>query len=167
MSYLFLVNIGPVQDFIASARRTRDLHFGSWFLSELARAAAHAIVSHNTLNCLIFPAPNNEELLFPNNPTFSVANKIIAKVQQPPDILGPLMRQAVFTRLHDIRDKAYKSVYFRDGMRSIADKQVEDLVECLWVSLPFYGQDYQDTRKQVEALMAARKNTRDFAQTTP
>jgi CRISPR-associated protein Cmr2 len=40
MSYLFLVNIGPVQDFIASARRSRDLWYGSWLLSELAKAAA-------------------------------------------------------------------------------------------------------------------------------
>ena len=40
MEYLFLASIGPVQSFIASARRTRDLWFGSMLLSELAKAAA-------------------------------------------------------------------------------------------------------------------------------
>ncbi|NJK81182.1 MAG: hypothetical protein HC914_15375 [Chloroflexaceae bacterium] len=39
MRYLFQVHIGPVQRFIASARRTRDFWFGSWLLSELAKAA--------------------------------------------------------------------------------------------------------------------------------
>jgi CRISPR-associated protein Cmr2 len=163
MKYLFLVNIGPVQDFIASARRTRDLHFGSWFLSELARAAAYEIVKHNELDSLIFPAPASEESLKPED-TFIVANKIIAWVQQSPETLGKSVREAVFARLHDIREKSYKGIHFQERMGQIAAAQVEDLVEYFWVALPFDGQDYQGTRKRLEALMAARKNTRDFAQ---
>ena len=42
--YLISIGIGPVQDFIASARRSRDLWFGSWLLSELSKAAANAVV---------------------------------------------------------------------------------------------------------------------------
>ena len=38
--YLISIAIGPVQDFIASARRSRDLWFGSWLLSELSKTAA-------------------------------------------------------------------------------------------------------------------------------
>jgi CRISPR-associated endoribonuclease Cas6 len=41
--YLLSISIGPVQDFIASARRSRDLWFGSWLLSQLSKAAALAI----------------------------------------------------------------------------------------------------------------------------
>jgi hypothetical protein len=37
---LLLITIGPVQEFIAAARRSRDLWFGSWLLSELSKAAA-------------------------------------------------------------------------------------------------------------------------------
>ena len=66
MNYLFLVNIGPVQGFIASARRTRDLWFGSWLLSELSKAAAQEIVNAGTRNSLIFPAPNDQTLLRPD-----------------------------------------------------------------------------------------------------
>ena len=36
MKYLFVCSIGPVQDFIATARKSRDLWFGSWLLSELS-----------------------------------------------------------------------------------------------------------------------------------
>jgi CRISPR-associated protein Cmr2 len=41
---LLALSIGPVQDFIAAARRTRDLWFGSYALSELSKAAARAIL---------------------------------------------------------------------------------------------------------------------------
>lgn len=36
--YLMAFAIGPVQEFIASARRSRDLWFGSWLLSEMSSA---------------------------------------------------------------------------------------------------------------------------------
>ena len=40
MSYLLQIFVGPVQDFIAATRRTRDLWFRSMMLSEIAKAAA-------------------------------------------------------------------------------------------------------------------------------
>ena len=40
MPYLLALSLGPVQEFIAAARKTRDLWFGSELLSGAARAAA-------------------------------------------------------------------------------------------------------------------------------
>ena len=40
MTHLLRIHIGPVQEFIATARRSRDLWFGSWLLSELSKASA-------------------------------------------------------------------------------------------------------------------------------
>ena len=42
MSDLLAISIGPVQDFISAARKTRDLWFGSHLLSEISKAAARA-----------------------------------------------------------------------------------------------------------------------------
>lgn len=39
-TYLATLAIGPVQGFIAAARRSRDLWFGSYLLSEVSKAAA-------------------------------------------------------------------------------------------------------------------------------
>ena len=39
MTHLLLISIGPVQDFIASARKAQDLWFGS-LLSDLSAAVA-------------------------------------------------------------------------------------------------------------------------------
>lgn len=41
--YVLTLSIGPVQGFIASARRSRDLWSGSWLLSEMAKAAAKSL----------------------------------------------------------------------------------------------------------------------------
>jgi len=40
MPHVLVISFGPIQDFIASARRCQDLWFGSYLLSELARATA-------------------------------------------------------------------------------------------------------------------------------
>jgi CRISPR-associated protein Cmr2 len=166
MKYLFQMSIGPVQDFIASARRTRDLSFGSWFLSELARAATHQIVVENGLGSLIFPAPLENAMLDPYYKDFNVANKIVALVEQPPQDLSILIRRAFSKRLHEIRDEAYKNITLPGANQTRAEAQIDDLVEFLWVASPYDEKDYQGTRQQLEALMAARKNTRDFTRVT-
>src|SRR5437868_9828114 len=107
MSYLFLVTIGPVQEFIASARRTRDLHFGSWFLSELSRSVACEINTRK--GYLIFPAPENMAWL-QRDQQFNVANRILALIEQEPGDLAVQVQEAVYRRLHEIRDKAYKGI---------------------------------------------------------
>ncbi|WP_322922831.1 type III-B CRISPR-associated protein Cas10/Cmr2 [Paenibacillus campi] len=42
-TYFIQISIGPVQEFIAQARRTRDLWFGSYLLSDLSYAGAVAL----------------------------------------------------------------------------------------------------------------------------
>ncbi len=42
-AHLLVIALGPVQDFISAARRTRDLWFGSYLLSEISKAAARAV----------------------------------------------------------------------------------------------------------------------------
>lgn len=39
-THLLQIVLGPVQEFIAQARRTRDLWYGSHLLYEVSRAAA-------------------------------------------------------------------------------------------------------------------------------
>ena len=165
MEYLFMVSIGPVQGFIASARRTRDLQFGSWLLSELAKAAALQIVEAEGLNSLIFPAPKYQELLSFRS-ELNVANKIVAHIQTSPLILGVSTHGAILDQLEKIRKQAYERIILPDQNWNDALKQVKDLVEFQWVALPFDGSDYVEVRNQLEALMAARKSTRNFAPVT-
>lgn len=162
MEYLFLASIGPVQGFIASARRTRDLWFGSMLLSELAKSAAKKIADEEQ-NRLIFPAPDpaNKDLLSPGS-LLNVANKIVALIHQSPQELGAGVHQAISERLNEIRDDAFKGTIDSHFNHEVTHMQIDDLVEYFWVALPFDGTDYENTRRHLESLMVARKNTRDF-----
>src|SRR6185503_2143700 len=78
------ISLGPVQEFIASARRCRDLWFGSWILSELAKAAAAGIVDAlgvdgAALDALVFPAAKDRRALDEGS-AMSVANKLVVRV---------------------------------------------------------------------------------------
>lgn len=166
MSYLFLINIGPVQDFIASARQTRDLYCGSWLLSDLARTVALQIMEKNTLESLIFPAPIRKEDL--ESETFNVANKILALIEQPPQDLAKYIKAKMLKRLHYIRDEAYRDIRLPRVDQEMAYKQIDDLIEFQWAALPYDKENhhqkgyYENKRNQLEALMGARKNTRNF-----
>lgn len=163
MKYLFEVNIGPIQAFIAGARRTRDLKFSSWLLSEMAKAAAKKIMDIYGLNSLIFPAPSSEKYLDPGS-DMNVANKIVASIdlkQGTLQELGDSIYQAVLSRLREIREKAYKKVN-DDFDREVAERQTNALIEFFWVAVPLEDKNYNHNRQELEAVMAARKNSRDF-----
>ncbi len=158
--HLFLVTLGPVQDFIAAARRTRDLWFGSWLLSDLARVAAQQIEQSAGAR-LIFPAQ-----LPTNNAEANVANKILAIVTVEPATLGAQVEQAVRNRLLDLWKDARGQIKgpINDAA---AQAQMSDLPEVYWAAVELNDDaDYAQARRQIEALMAARKGTRDFAPVT-
>jgi CRISPR-associated protein Cmr2 len=163
--YLIVFHIGPVQDFIATARRSRDLWFGSWLLSELAKAAAQEIVRQNgnAPSCLIFPAPHAGGL---QAEEFNVANKVLAKVTKAPAALGKAVRDAVRRRLNEITNTAFQEGKIGGEFdRTVAWRQVEDFPEVFWAACPLNG-GYEKTRALVEALLNARKRTRNFPPVT-
>src|SRR5215212_6083504 len=105
MAYLISIAIGPVQDFISTARRSRDLWFGSWLLSELSKAAANE-VADGDVSRLVFPSPDRWEDLAPRS-AFNVANKIVAVVDEKPEAVGERARRAVLRRLLEITEDAF------------------------------------------------------------
>ena len=164
MQYLFQVSIGPVQNFIAAARRTRDLKFGSELLSELSKAAAKQITETYGTKSLIFPAPADLAMLEDKN--FNVANKIVALIEaDSPEALskmGERVREAVLKRLHKLRDDAYEKI---KGFREIPDSakhQIDDLVEYFWVALPFQEGHYKVTRENVGSIDGCAKEYSRF-----
>jgi|SRR5690554_5300 len=164
-SQVIIVHIGPVQEFIFAARRTRDLWYGSWLLSELSKAAALKIVemNDNDLDCLVFPAPESISDL--QSVTFRSPNKVIARIPHMVEI-GNEVKKAVIDRLAKICDAVFEIDKIRgDFERDVARQQVLDLPEIYWVTCPI-ANNYTFARKYAEALMAARKSTRYFKPVT-
>ncbi len=161
MSYLFECAIGPVQDFIATARRSRDLWYGSWMLSELSKAAALAIADNG--GQLIFPAITQAADLAAAG-KFNAPNKVVAVTNDSPSGMADMAQSAVQRRLHELRDDAFKPLTSEPLFdRALASRQIDDLVEFYWVSVPFNDdQGYAGARQMAEVLLSARKATRDF-----
>src|SRR5579875_3788242 len=166
VNYLLYVSIGPVQPFIASARRTRDLWFGSYLLSELSRTVAHTLMKHG--GQLIFPAPSTEQDLVE---IYSVANKVVAMMDKSKDCL-PLIGQELRTAVDSLLEKKLADILKEQERKKrinadIADQQVKDAVELMWVAYPCEPLTrYRETRMWLEAILSNRKNTRDFHQVT-
>ena len=163
-TYLYVLSIGPVQDFIAAARRTRDLWFGSHLLSEISKTAARTIAENG--GELIFPAlkAGDERL---NSSTdldaFNVANIILAELPEggiKPSELNEKTKDAAREQWkrysEEAKDKAGSAI-----RQDIWKEQIDDVIEfyAAWVPM---GENYQETRMSVMRLLAGRKSIRNF-----
>ena len=174
--HLLSISVGPVQDFIAQARRTRDLWYGSHLLSELSRAAAKAVADGD--GKLIFPPfdKGHYELercdgpIRPDsdNPPAAVANRILAIVpsSHDPNSLAVAARGAVEDRwkhfAEQIKNRMQKENVLADCVDDIWDEQIADVIEfyAAWVS---FRADFGQARRDVESAVAGRKALRNFS----
>jgi CRISPR-associated protein Cmr2 len=166
--HILVISIGPVQEFIESARKCRDLWFGSWLLSELARAAAKAIVDAEGRpepDVLIFPGANTEDK------GRAVANKIVARIQNDPQEIARLAEERLRDRLTQIRDEAFAKVAPRRENRLTffcqdkAKEQVNALIEFLWSAVEEKDNvTYARTLEEAERVLAAVKNSKRWGQ---
>lgn len=154
MNYLLSIAIGPVQDFIAAARRTADLYAGSQMLQELIRGATQYL------------ARQGAQLIFPADPDADGANKILAEVEGDPQALADGARQAAQEKLMALWEEARKAVPSGRIDKTRAQAQLESFLEfyAVWIPLPDKTK-YPEVRLQVERLLAGRKALRDFAPT--
>src|SRR4028119_921975 len=157
MGHVLIIAIGPVQDFIASARRCRDLWFGSWLLSELSKAIGFEMVRACDFQALVFPGVSSVDALLAGSET-SVANKIVVRL---PDGMAPAdvaerARTALAKRLKQVCDKAFDRIhdhveghpYFKEDRARL---QIDELIEFLWASAPEASPNgYQAARKEAE-----------------
>jgi CRISPR-associated protein Cmr2 len=168
-NHLLLIALGPVQDFIATARRTRDLWFGSYLLSEISKAAAREL--HNKSQ-LIFPNPQSPEAdLAPGQPDqLNVSNIIFTQVPDnvdPRDLAEEAIRSAR-RRLEELRQGAFAKINTMAGLDEVtARQQVADMLETAFAFTPLptpIETHYGAARDRVYAMLAARKSLRNFVQ---
>ncbi len=160
MTYLTAIAIGPVQDFIAAARRCRDLWYGSHLLSEVSKATARELQRQG--GTLVFPAPEEPDRDLADDSDFTVANKLLVRIESD-DISAAVDRgrQAARSRL---RCKANLTEMKLRGLAVDEETywgQLDDLIEFYAAWTPLKN-DYPGARARVEELLAARKTLRNF-----
>jgi len=157
MTHVLVIAIGPVQDFIAAARKTRDLKNGSELLSETAKAIAK------------FLQDKGVRLVFPGSAEAGAPNRIVCMCESDPGALAEEARQAAQQHLRERAEAALE--YARQkGLYDVVDgprllEQVADFLAfyCAWAPMG-QGQDYAQARAGADAALAARKGLRDFTQ---
>jgi CRISPR-associated protein Cmr2 len=149
-AHLLAISVGPVQEFIAAARRTRDLWFGSYLLSEISRAVAKAVESHH--GKLIFPASSDAE---------NVANVILAELAGgDPKVIAATAKKAAHQRWRQFANDAQREA--SGVIRSdVWNDQVDDVIEFYASWVPETG-NYASDRFGGMRLLSGRKSCRNF-----
>lgn len=168
--YLITFSVGPVQGFIASARRSRDLWSGSWLLSELSKTCAKTLKEQGAT--LIFPHIQHDSDLIENS-DFSVGNKIQVIVEA--DNLEQLKshidaaKQATHQRFREEAENAKNALSGFDNQLRLdiwnnqASDHHDDYVEIQVAWAKIDGDNgYHDAVQKVSRVLASRKATRDF-----
>lgn len=167
MKYLFLFTIGPVQSFIAQARKTMDLKAGSDMLSQLTLVGMQA--TRNNFDA---------ELIFPYLPKVekpeSMPNKFLAEVniaQEKAEKMGQEVENSVRKAFRKMAEKALNNMNLQSSGQAFRDKfleQIESHLEVYWVFEQLKNdQDYRRAYQQIEENLGAVKNLRAFSQLPP
>ena len=152
---LLLVQLGPVQEFIAQAETIGDLRVGSELLSELTAAALEVIPNYETE--AVFPAVKKGELK-------GIPNRFLVFV---PKGEGENLAQAAVTAAHkklqDVAEACWKDLKGIPENRHIAYlEQVKAFLQTTWAVLKKPSGNMGVDYKTIGKLMAMRRNTRQF-----
>ncbi len=159
MPILLELAFGPVQDFIASARRTADLWAGSHLLSESARRAGQSLLDSGAT--LIYPDPGR--VRDRGSDQSNVSNVLLAEL---PDGLLPteVAERAIAAARTYLTERAEAALAeFPQLRKSIFRAQIQDALEAYaaWADYPL-GSSYREAYKALKTGFSQRKNTRDF-----
>lgn len=160
-AHLMLVSIGPVQDFIAAARKIRDLWFGSSLLSELSKRAAITLQTQGA--ALIFPYIPAQGADAATHAELKASNKILAIVQgAAPAPIFEAVKQDVQDYWQGRANRLLPDRVKENCDKGLFEEQIQDALEVYGAWTPL-GADYLASWREVEALLAARKTLRQFA----
>jgi CRISPR-associated protein Cmr2 len=156
MRHLFLFSIGPVQTFIAEARKTQDLYLGSRFLSYICKYAAETLKDEF-----------NGEIIFPDiNGKGSLPNRFIAEVDADNNDLkniGQTIESKVSDKILNIANYIIE-IHKLDKPQNYGN-QIKNYFKTYWLFMPWpKGEKYADVYEKAEKEFAAIKNTRMFSQ---
>ena len=172
---LLVFSVGPVQSFIAEARRTQDLWMGSYLLSYLTWSAICAVIENAGPDAILYPALRGQPLvdhwlwtqsLLPEKPDLNdlavatIPNKFVALL--PTDQAESLAKQAT-----EAVQKTWRGIAehvrekFPGGIPGSAWDQIwtrqvdaEDWPEIYWSVLPWPDTSiYSKTTDEAEAAL--------------
>jgi CRISPR-associated protein Cmr2 len=154
---ILIFSLGPVQGFIAEARRVGDLDAGSEVLKHLSRTAGRAIQDNG--GTLIYPAHLEDD----------VPNKLVARVprEQVEDI-ARAAQEAIKSEWQTYVGTAHNLLTTHgpspdECWNTIWERQISTFWETYWAAAPLDG-NYKTAYDQASRAFDATKRTRVFYQ---
>lgn len=158
MESLLILTFGPVQSFLAQARKTQDLYAGSFLLSYLCRVA-------------ITKAKNDyrAEIIFPNPANPSLPNRFVAllpeaekeKLQE----IGVSLERCIKEEFLRIGQEVLRKTGLKDAnpvssqLVKAYEEQLQSLLKVYWVAGEAQGEPYAKRYEEVERYLEAVKRT--------
>ncbi len=173
---MLMFSLGPVQTFIAQARKTRDLWLGSYLLSKLMEAAMEGIDD----KAFVFPT---KRIIFDSetgrDDIPDIPNKYIALFQTRSDAEAAVDRSRkqitdrttdpITGRWEEIQTDVWKAIFegkqvVTANTTAIWERQVnpDTLFEFFWVIVEGDQADYSKWLAETEKAFDARKRLRNF-----
>ncbi len=177
MKHLFLFTIGPVQSFIAQARKTQDLAAGSKLLSDLVWKAIMWLAGKKINQNVYIKAEN---IIFPyietleKKPFTNLPNRFLTIINEKDTGKIQEIGNKLKTRLEkEFSENAVKEIIVdKLGIQKgtpfadTIEKQLKNVLNIYWVAVPISGkpEEYKERYTRLEKLLAGIKNTRVFNQ---
>lgn len=150
---LLMFTIGPVQSFIAQARKTRDLYAGSFLLSYLIK------------NVVKKAKELGVEIIFPSDNYFTAPNRLAGiiknKTDKEKDLIGNILESYVKGQFIDVANKVMIQLNIKPP-QAFYD-QIENFLEVFWVFCDF-NEDYNNAYNQATIVLSNMKRLRPFEQ---
>lgn len=158
MTHLFLFQIGPVQTFIAQARRTQDLFIGSHILSELASAGVAAASELSDFRS-IFPLVNGGKV------DGGAPHRFAFLSSADPHEVAEVVKTTIDRRWQDfvqpVGDLVWRAVGDGNWVK-VFQTQTDRWMEFYWVAVPYDSKNHGGSFKNASIAMARRKYARTF-----
>ncbi|HWP91854.1 MAG TPA: type III-B CRISPR-associated protein Cas10/Cmr2 [Thermodesulfobacteriota bacterium] len=176
LSFL-LFSLGPVQEFIATARKTQDLWMGSYILSYLSWWAMKAVVEEFGPDVIVFPdlyeqplvdqwlaskiyleQPNINRLSTPTLPNRFLA--ILPQMKEgkyQPSEIAQRTKESVISAWKEIAETVKKGLETKLGCKNqvwdkIWERQIGDFIETYWVAYD-WKPNYQGVVAEYKSLI--------------
>jgi len=146
-----IFSIGPVQSYIAQARKAHDLYAGSRILSNLVSHAMSGL-------------PKGSQVRFPAEGLDSMPNRFLAGVATAdPQGLGQGIESMVRSKYTEMMEASLKD-NVKGGLPPAARSQWEEFLQISWAALPEGGKGYHEDYLAAEIAIGAVKRLKPFGQ---
>lgn len=170
-NYVAVFTIGPVQSFIASARKTEDLWSGSYLLSHIIEQVIKKIETDKQAT-LIFPQIEQAQSIKEVSDVAAYPNRITFTYEGEKTNIATLLKELEKTAQHTLQELGEKAVVrsFNEQQRAnilpIATSQLNNFLEIYWSAKPYGQSSFYDAKTEAEKEIGALKNNKQFKQDT-